>query len=410
MSTSPLRGQTTTFDRRPSAHVGKMEIRHLVFDMCADHDLKANGVYIVATQLADEQFAAGEKASVFFLREAGRTMPERRFDTPMEVVVLTGRKLRGKRLTLDSALLDEVTRRRGAPLFFHFHAAREPLLLPLTRRLRALQIPYAITIHGRYSHLFDPRCRPKRCLSLLYLQHLERHALEGARFVQAITPSEQALIRHVAPRARVELIQHAAYSSYFDGTPRAVERSAPSSRYPLFGFLGRYEIAHKGLDLLVGGFAEYQRAGGKGQLELAGTGPARGELIAMAEKLGVAKFVRVDGPRFGEEKASTLAGWDYLVAPSRFDVAPTGPLQAALTGLPLILTAETGLDQRVADYNAGIVIDALTPEAVARALHKAERRTAEEWVNMSAGACRMAASIGDWTTIAAQLAALYRRP
>lgn len=408
MNTLPLRSEMPQTGLPASPPAGNMEIRHLLFDMCADHDLKANGVYLVATQLADEQVASGEKARVLFLRDAGRTMPEVRSGASIEVMELTGAKLRGKRFTLDSALLDQVTRPGDAPLFFHIHAAREPLLLALARRLRELRIPYAITIHGRYSHLIDRSGRPKRSLSMLYIQHLERRVLESARFVQAITPAERTFIRHVAPRARVELIQNAAYSSRLGGAPRAPERASPSTRFPLFGFIGRYEIVHKGLDLLIEGFAQYRKSGGKGALELVGTGPAREELAAMAQRLGVAEHVRIDGPRFGEDKARTLASWDYLVTPSRFDVTPTGPLQGALAGLPLILTAETGLDHALAEHNAGILIEELTPESVAQALRQAERPSAQEWVSMSAGARRMALDNGDWSAIARDLAALYR--
>ena len=57
------------------------------------------------------------------------------------------------------------------PLFFHIHAARQPMLLPVIMRLRKLRIPYAMTIHGRYSHLGDGGdSGKKRRLSGLYLR------------------------------------------------------------------------------------------------------------------------------------------------------------------------------------------------------------------------------------------------
>jgi glycosyltransferase involved in cell wall biosynthesis len=288
------------------------------------------------------------------------------------------------------------------------HAGREPLLLPVMLRLRKLGIPYAMTIHGRYSHLFDNSGRPTRQLPLLYLKHVERHVLEGAHFVQAVTLAESAIIKRIAPRARVVLISNAAYSSRFDGEPRALERVSPSPNFPVFGFLGRYEIEHKGLDLLVDGFAAYRQAGGKGRLELVGTGPKRDVVSALASERNVAEHVTVDGPRFGDEKARLLAQWDYFVAPSRFDVAPTGPLQGAFAGLPLIVSAETGLREEVQSFGAGVGIEQLDAGAIGKALLKAERCSAAEWAAMSTAARRMSVAIGDWTAVAAKLASLYR--
>jgi len=398
----------TAFNRSPSAPLEK-DIRHLVFDMCASHDLKANGVYKVARRLAAEQLAAGENARIVFLREAAREIPNETSEVPIEFLTLAGHKLLGRRISMNGDILDAITTPGSQPLFFHIHAARQPMLLPVIMRLRKLRIPYAMTIHGRYSHLGDGTGSPKRRLSGLYLQHVERRVLEGALFVQGVSLAECALIRRIAPRARVEFVPNAAYSSRFEGIPPAPQRTSPSPDFPVFGFLGRYEIEHKGLDLLIGGFAAYRAAGGKGRLELVGTGPARDKIAARALELGVAEFVSPNGPRFGAEKARTLAAWDYFVMPSRFEGVPIGALEAGLAGLPLIVSAETGLREESAKFQAGVGISALMPEAVAQALLQAERQTAADWVRMSAAAYRMALSIGDWTTIAADVVSLYRR-
>ena len=372
MNTLPLRSELV-LDRSASADAAPIEIRHLVFDGCADHDLQANGVYNVARQIASEQAAAGQKVKIIFLREEERQVPKEGPGVPIVFLTLNGRKLLGRRISMTSEMLDAITAPSDKPLFFHIHSARQPMLVPVIFRLRKLGIPYAMTIHGRYAHLEDGGEGAKRRLSNLYLHHVERRILEGARFVQGVSRKECDLIRRIAPQARVEFVQNAAYSSHFEGTPPS-ERMAPTPDFPVFGFLGRYEIEHKGLDLLVGGFAAYRKAGGKGRLELVGTGPARDDAIALARELGVGQFVVAEGPRYGAEKARTFASWDYFVMASRFEGMPVGALEAALTGLPLIVSAETGLRGEVDQFHAGFAIGRLTAEAVAIALLQAEAR------------------------------------
>ncbi len=400
-----LQLKTRTNGYRPSDRSdSKLEIRHLLFDMCAAHDLNANGIFHVARQLVAEQNAAGECAKVVFLREEGRDVPS---EGPIQILQLRGRKLRGHRLDIAPSVLDEITAPSDRPLFFHIHAARQPLLWPLILRLRRLSIPYAMTIHGRYSHIGRDNRRHR--LSALYLRHIERHVLEGARFVQGVSGTECELIRRIAPHARVVLVPNAAYSSRFDGTPPAPQRTAPSPGRPTFGFLGRYEIEHKGLDLLLEAFASYRLQGGTGTLELVGTGPEREAISARALELGLERFVTASGPRFDAQKKQTLARWDYFVMPSRFEGMPIGGLEAGLAGLPLIVSAETGLREHVTNAGAGVGIDRLEPAAVVSALFKAQCTSSAEWSAMSEAVYRLAVSIGDWTGIAAELASLYRR-
>jgi glycosyltransferase involved in cell wall biosynthesis len=406
MTISPLKIEIA--DGQATAPSG-IDIRHLVFDAGDTHELKCNGLYMVARQLAAEHFAAGENAKLIFLREPSREVPADPIGVPMQVLQLSGRKLLGHRVTLDRALLDAVTAPSGQPILLHLHAARFPLLVPLILRLRRLRIPYAMTIHGRYSHLSHGGDTAKRRLSGLYLRLVERRVLEGAIFVQGVSRAECALIQGIAPRARVQFVPNAAYSSRFDGIPPAPHRTSPSRNFPIFGFLGRYEIEHKGLDLLIDGFAAYRRAGGTGRLELVGTGAARETIAARAGALGVSGSVSVQGPRFGADKLRSLVAWDYFVMPSRFEGVPIGALEAGLTGLPLIVSGETGLRDEVASSGAGIGIEALSADAVAKALLQSERQTAKDWVHMSAAAYETALSIGDWTRIASDLVALYRR-
>jgi glycosyltransferase involved in cell wall biosynthesis len=174
----------------------------------------------------------------------------------------------------------------------------------------------------------------------------------------------------------------------------------------MFGFCGRLEIEHKGLDLLVEGFAHYASTGGKGKLVIFGTGPAISKIAAMIEELGMSDRIELHGPRFGEEKFRTLRSWDFFIMPSRFDGMPIAALEAALLGLPLIMSPATGLEDLISEFGAGDMIQPLTREGVADAMRRAAGLSADRWHRQSLNAHRMAAGF-DWKSVAEELRALY---
>jgi glycosyltransferase involved in cell wall biosynthesis len=399
--------ERTTLLAQRATQEGSLDIRHLVIDPA--EPFQANGLTIVVRRLADEQMHAGHSVTLFYLLKTPLEETNDITDVPMHCLLMTGPKVGGRFVRLDANVIEALTEEATQNTIFHIHHCRDPLLVSLTTELRRRGIPYAMTIHGRYSHVFDQDNNVVRVLPALYLRFIERRVLESARFVQAITSAEQEIVRRIAPRAVCELIFNVGYSSRIDGLPQAPTRKSPSPRFPLFGFCGRYAVEHKGLDLLLGGFAEYRRAGGKGTLELVGTGPAR-QLAAMADSLSVGRYCQIGGPQFGKEKKRVLQTWDFFVLPSRFDVLPTAGLEAAILGLPLIASKLTGFADHIGNSHSGFVIEDLSPHAVAKALFLAERVSADEWARMSRAAFNMAVSNGDWTAIAARLVDLYRRP
>ena len=174
-----------------------------------------------------------------------------------------------------------------------------------------------------------------------------------------------------------------------------------------FGYCGRYAIAHKGLDLLLEGFAIYYRSGGAGRLTMIGTGPAREDLAQMAERLGIAHRVRILGPSFGASRDALLRECDYFVVPSRYEGVPLAALEAALLGLPLIVTPGSGLRAMVMAEKAGFSINEHSAKAVALALRAAQDLAPADWRARAAAAHAAAILHCDWGTIASQLRTAY---
>ncbi len=84
------------------------------------------------------------------------------------------------------------------------------------------------------------------------------------------------------------------------------------------GYLGRLEIAQKGLDLLL---ESYARIGPTvvQDLYLAGDGPDRQALVELAARLGIADRVHFVGRVPADERFEWLAGCDLVAMPSRYE-------------------------------------------------------------------------------------------
>ena len=393
-----------------SARAGRkaepLDIRHLV--MAEPVLSRANGVHHVAGNMVREQIRRGHRARIVFLRredgEAGLTG----WDIPVDAHTIDGPRIGRHVVKLAAPIVNALTGDATDQTIVHIHGGRFPMLRLLCGELKRRRIRYAITIHGRYSHIYDEGLNVLNRRSALYLSLVEKPVLEGAHFVQAVTEHEAGLIRQVADYARVVVVGHAAYSTAFGGILARPGRLSPSGSYPTFAFCGRYAVKHKGLDLLLEGFAQYVRRGGSGRLALAGTGEGRSALQEMVDALGLADRVAIGGPLFGPEKVDAMRGWDYFVQVSRFDVLPTGALEAALEGIPLIVSRATGLGEIVQGADGGFVVGDLTAEAVGEALGQAERVPARDWITLSHRVHDMMVRAGDWTDVALRIEALYR--
>ncbi|KQO44933.1 glycosyltransferase [Methylobacterium sp. Leaf85] len=398
--------------RRPDGG-SPLSVRHVIIENKEGYPSFANGIHQNTRSLVTEQTLSGEASRILFLSRDphGMTVPAgiRLDHVPLEGLRLLGRTVSLSRRSREAFLDGADTR-----TVFHFHGARQPLLVSLTRMLRRRGIPYVISLHACFSHFYDRAGRLVKPSTALYVRLLERRVLEGARFVHVITALEQAELRRLAPKARSVLVPHGVYSSALGGRPGFVDRPGPAGGLlgpagdsPVFGFCGRLATFHKGLDLLIEGFALYRRQGGTGRLVVMGPGDEREALAAMALRLGIGSAVTFEGPRYGADRDEVVRAWDFFAFPSRLDRWPTAALEAQILGVPLLITAEAGMTEAMTRHGAGLLIEDLTAEAVAASLARAASLDSAEWQAMSRGAHRMGCS-ADWTVVAARLHALYR--
>lgn len=131
-------------------------------------------------------------------------------------------------------------------------------------------------------------------------------------------------------------------------------------------WLGRYDIEHKGLDILVDALARVPEES-RPRVALYGK-DARGEMVTLqrrAEAAGVADWMRIAPAIYGEQKRSALRTATGFVFPSRWDSSSLAVAEAAGVGLPLIVSDSTYIGPFLAAAGAAISV-AAAPEPLAR--------------------------------------------
>ncbi|WP_270933766.1 glycosyltransferase family 4 protein [Falsiroseomonas oryzae] len=289
---------------------------------------------------------------------------------------------RGRALGMLAGLPDptrDAIRQRRVDLV-HFHSV---FIGHNVHAARLLGVPYVVTPHGGYAQaVLDGS---NRFAKRLWLAGWEERYLQRARVVHAVSEAERDALRQRWPGLSIRYVPNAVdLPDLIGGVPPASDD---------FVFLGRLATDHKGLDIMLRGFARFARRGGTGRLVLAGPDwrGCRATLQRLAEAEGMADRVVFPGPVFAEAKTRLLAGARAFVHTSRWEGLPLAVLEAMANATPVLVTPETNLAAIVTRYRAGVVCrgdpDAIAdafsalasaPEAEKRSRRQAARRLVEE--------------------------------
>ncbi len=156
---------------------------------------------------------------------------------------------------------------------------------------------------------------------------VERLGVVSHRSLVAMSDDLGAELSRRNPSARVTVVPNGL-------DPAAFEARPPKAREHLL-YLGRLEIAQKGLDLLLHAYA---RAADhiEAELHIAGNGPDEEALRALAAELGIADRVRWLGRVDGHARFDLLAAARLVCMPSRYETFGMVAAEALATGTPVL--------------------------------------------------------------------------
>jgi glycosyltransferase involved in cell wall biosynthesis len=104
------------------------------------------------------------------------------------------------------------------------------------------------------------------------------------------------------------------------------------------------------------------------RMSIAGSGPERPALEALAAEMGVAGAVTFAGRLERREMASLYRSADAVLNPARVDNMPNSILEALASGVPVVSTNVGGVPYIVEHGRTALLVDAGDSEAMARAL------------------------------------------
>lgn len=122
----------------------------------------------------------------------------------------------------------------------------------------------------------------------------------------------------------------------------------------------------KGVEDLVRAAAALELGSGNFRIILAGDGPERKPLEALAERLGVRSRILFLG--FRNDVDSLLQTFDLFVLPSREEGLPMSVLEAMSFGIPVVATRVGGVPEIVLHNQTGILVPDHSPRELARAI------------------------------------------
>ena len=176
-----------------------------------------------------------------------------------------------------------------------------------------------------------------------------------------------------------------------------------------FVYIGRLDVYHKGLDLMIEGIAGCADLLREKKCTLDIYGPdilgRMGQVKKMIQDNHVGDIVKLHTPVFDGEKEKVLLDADVFIQTSRFEGMPMGILEALSYGLPCVVTDGTTLRTLIEDNDAGFGTGT-TAEDITYALRRVVIEK-DGLLRMSKNARRFTGSLFSWDNISKETVEQY---
>ena len=316
-----------------------MEIIHLILGKANPN--RMNGVNKVVYQLATKQAESGKNVSVWGItKDLTHNYGERNFETVLF-------KAKRNPFRIDVELKDAIRSKKGVATF-HLHGGWIPTYSTISRFLSNNNIPFVITPHGNYNAVSMKQSSLKK---KIYFRFFERALLQRVHKVHSLGESEVEGLQKIFPNNKSYLFPYG-----FDVSTMKKHKKDNTGEF-IIGFMGRIDIFHKGLDILLDSFQSFQKIEPNSKLWIIGDSDERPALQKIIANNNLEQKVVLWGSKFGEEKEELMRQMHIFVHSSRMEGMPTSVLEASNLGIPSVVTKATNIGSYLKRMNAGIAVE-----------------------------------------------------
>lgn len=247
--------------------------------------------------------------------------------------------------------------RSYSPDIVHAHGSKGGVMARAAR-VATPRTPVVLTPHGFAFAGFFQSARSKRVY-----KGIERAFAPLASRVVCVCEAEARLARSVGAGKRVRVVHNG-----IDPPPRVEPDPAVAALRrggPLVGVLSGLRPG-KGLEVAIGALAQSRRSRDGVQLVVAGEGPERPALEALAARAGVADAVHLIG--LHRDPYSFLAALDLFAFPSLAESFPYAILEAMASARPIVASDVGGVGEALVDGESGVLVEPGDVDGLASAI------------------------------------------
>jgi glycosyltransferase involved in cell wall biosynthesis len=369
-----------------------MEIIHLILGKANPE--RMNGVNKVVHEMATNQVVNGYPVQVWGITaHPEHNYPDRAFTT---------RLFRAYRnpFRLDAALRQAFLDHKGR-IVVHIHGAFIPVFYTVSRFLDVHQIPFIITPHSTYNRVMMKKNALRK---KIYFWFFERPLLDRSSCIHLLGRSEWFGLHDIYHNRKSIILPYGFTRQHVQDIPEN-----PNGFSVVY--CGRLAVHHKGLDILLKGFALFNRKYPDTRLIIIGDGREKEQLQTLCRNLGIDTAVTFTGSVFGMDKNRILQECHVFAHPSRTDGLPATIVEASSLGLPCVISEATNMGDMVERHDAGYRMKSLDPEEFDKGLTAIYKRIVRKGQGplLKANACNMIDTDFSWPRVLGQLNNIYRQ-
>ncbi|MDO4334384.1 MAG: glycosyltransferase [Bacteroidales bacterium] len=238
---------------------------------------------------------------------------------------------------------------RFKPDIFVFHSLYIWEYIKFYPILQKRKIPFLLQLHGALSEENYRKSHYKKVIanSLFY-----RKFIKAARSIIYLNQGElsKTIVKNINPNTAI------IPNGCDEPTLPPQIRSNGNGRLE-FLYVGRIEIYHKGLDVLVDAIKKLNLNGYANKVHFTFFGIGKEEdLSKFREMLSPLKAIaEFKGSAYGETKEKAYQSSDYFILTSRYEGMPMAILEALSHGRPCFVTPATNVGDIISEYDCGFV-------------------------------------------------------